>query len=52
MSTHENFCKGIVFALDHEVFLRNDEYRQGVKISSKFPTSAIASPHVKYVKGC
>ena len=33
-------------------FLRNDKYGQEVKISSKFPTSAVASPHVKYVKGC
>ena len=41
-----------VFALDHELFLRNDEYGQEVKISSKCPTSAIDSPHVKYVKGC
>ena len=41
-----------VFALDHEFFLRNDEYGQEVKIISKCPTSAIASPHVKYVKGC
>ena len=34
------------------VFLRNDNYGQEMKISSKCPTSAIASPHVKYVKGC
>ena len=33
-------------------FLRSDKYGQEVKISSKCPTSAIASPHVKYVKGC
>ena len=50
------FCLGTLFefffALDHEFFLRNDEYRQEVKISSKCPTSAMASPHVKYVKGC
>ena len=42
----------VFFALDHEFFLRNDKYRQEAKISSKCPTSAIASPHVKYVKGC
>ena len=34
------------------IFLRKDEYGQEVKISSKCPTSATASPHVKYVKGC
>ena len=33
-------------------FLRNDKYGQEMKISSKCPTSAIASLHVKYVKGC
>ena len=34
------------------IFLRNDKYGQEMKTSSKCPTSAIASPHVKYVKGC
>ena len=33
-------------------FLRNDKYGQEVKIISKCPTSAMDSPHVKYVKGC
>ena len=42
-----------VFTLDHECFfLRNDKCGQEMKISSKCPTSSIASPHVKYVKGC
>ena len=41
-----------VFTLDNEFFLRNDKYGQEMKISSKCLTSAIASPHVKYVKGC
>ena len=40
------------FTLDNYFFLRNDKYGQEMKISSKCPTSAIASPHVKYVKGC
>ena len=41
-----------VFTLDHEFFLRNDKYGQEMKLSSKSSTSAIASPHVKFVKGC
>ena len=35
-----------VFTLDHEFFLRNDKYRQEMKINSKYPTSAIASREV------
>ena len=34
------------------LFLRNAKYGQEVKISSKCSSSARASPHVKYVKGC
>ena len=41
-----------VFTLDHHFFLRNDKNGQEMKISFKCPTSAKASPHVKYVKGC
>ena len=41
-----------VFTPDHEFFLRIDKEGQEVRISSQCPTSAIASPHVKYVKGC
>ena len=34
------------------IFSQKRQNGQEVKISSKFPTSPIASPHVKYVKGC
>ena len=53
------FCSKFAWALPLSLsspwtmnfFLRNDKYGQEMKISSKCPTSAIASPHVKYVKG-